>query len=199
MQPDEYKTIEREVRAETKVQGSRFIATARPVTTKEEAEEFVREIRRINFDATHNCYAYRIDTLVSRSSDDGEPSGTAGKPILAAIDRHGVVGVAVVVTRYFGGTKLGTGGLARAYGSAADAVLSSAKPHIVFLRRALSLTFPHAHIGTVMHILTRMEAKIEDTTYDEDVHLRIAARLSRLDELTRMLMEQTKGNVQIQR
>ena len=116
----------REARVEIRVVNSRFIATAAPVFTVDEAKDFVSRVRHEFADATHNVPAYIVGhgaSVVAHCSDDGEPAGTAGRPALAVLRGSGLGDVAVVVTRYFGGTKLGTGGLVRAYGDAVRAVL----------------------------------------------------------------------------
>lgn len=197
---DEYKTIREEVLAETKVQGSRFIATASPSTTKSDAEEFVARLRKQYHDATHNCFAYRCGTEGSlfRSGDDGEPAGTAGRPILAAVDKHCLTDVCVVVTRYFGGTKLGVGGLIRAYGGAAEQALSSANIVTKFVLESLEVSFPHAHVGNVMHVVSQSGARIVGTTYDEDAHLVLEIRKSKVDELRVLLIDHTSGKIRFQ-
>ncbi len=194
---DEFRTIKAEVRAETKVHGSRFIAAALPATTRLEAEQFLERERKELWDATHHCFAYRLGTdgTQFRFSDAGEPSGSAGKPILAAIDAYGVTDLIVVVTRYFGGTKLGVGGLARAYNGAALLVLERAEIITRYKAGMVEATFPHSHIGDVMHVVSRVGARIVDTTYDEDVHVLLEIRRSRIDELTTALVNQTRGNI----
>lgn len=194
---DEYRTIREEVFTETKMQGSRFIATASPSTTKSDAEEFVARLRKQYHDATHNCYAYRCGTggTQYRSSDDGEPAGTAGRPILAVVDKLCLTDVCVVVTRYFGGTKLGVGGLIRAYGGAAEQALSSANIVTKFVLESLEVSFPHAHVGNVMHVVSQSGARIVDTTYDEDVHLVLEIRQSKVDDLRGLLVNHTSGNI----
>ena len=149
---DEFRTLPNQARQEIKVQGSRFLCTALPTSTKEMAEEFVARIRKEFFNATHHCFAYRLGTAGDRFryNDDGEPAGTGGKPILAAIDKFGMTDVVVVVTRYFGGTKLGVGGLARAYGEAAEKTLGSIKPVTRYILSPLLTSFPHTHISNVM-------------------------------------------------
>ena len=116
-----YKTIYKEAEAEIIEKKSKFIATVRPVKTEEEAQSFIEEMRKKYWDATHNVFAYQIGerNQIQRFSDDGEPSGTAGLPVLDVLKGEDVKDVAIVVTRYFGGTLLGTGGLVRAYGKAA--------------------------------------------------------------------------------
>lgn len=196
---DEYKTIVGEVHAEIRVQGSRFIATALPVVTKEAAEQFIVRIRKSRHDATHNCYAYRLgfDAQQFRYNDDGEPNGTAGKPILTAIDKFTLTNTMVVVTRYFGGTKLGVGGLARAYGDAAEQALSSADVVTRYLSDHVRISFPHSRISNVMHVVSKIGARITDTVYDEEVHLEIDIRQSRTAELKAALVEQTSGNIRM--
>jgi uncharacterized YigZ family protein len=194
---DRFSTIRARVRAELKVRGSRFIGTALPVNGKEEAEAAVGEIRKEYHNATHNCYAYRLGAggEESRFHDDGEPSGSAGRPILGALDRAGVTNLVVVVTRYFGGTKLGVGGLARAYGGAASLVLERAERETRYLTSTLQLSVPHACVGEVMRAVSRFGARIGDTTYDEEVHLRLEIRTSKLEEVKAGLMECTAGNI----
>jgi uncharacterized YigZ family protein len=124
---DYYYTIQQRERSSMKVRGSEFIATAIPVTTKEQALKELESLRSEFWDATHNCFAYRIGKsgFEFRTSDDGEPSGSAGKPILFVLNKYEVSDVLLVVTRYYGGTKLGIGGLARAYSDATSAVLET--------------------------------------------------------------------------
>lgn len=128
MNPDSkdfYLTIQQRERASIKVRGSEFIATAIPVSSKEQAHKELETLRSEFWDATHNCFAYRIGKsgLEFRTSDDGEPSGSAGKPILFMLNKYNVSDIVLVVTRYYGGTNLGIGGLARAYSDAAGAAL----------------------------------------------------------------------------
>ena len=194
---DEFKTLQNQVRREIRVQGSRFICTLHPVRTKEEAEEFVRRIRKEFFNATHHCYAYRLGTAGDRFryNDDGEPGGTGGKPVLTALARIGLTDVVAVVTRYFGGTKLGVGGLARAYGEAAEKAISSAEPVTRYVLLPLRISFPHTHISNVMHVVSKLGAHIVDTVYDEEVHLQLEIRASRREELRTSLVNHTSGNI----
>lgn len=194
---DEFITLVRETRSELKVRGSRFIAIARPVDAKKEFESMLEELRKEYFDATHHCYAYRfgVDGGEFRQNDDGEPGGSAGKPILGAIDKFSLTDVAVVVIRYFGGTKLGVGGLVRAYSGAAEAALSAAPRVKQYAVGMLEATFPHAHVSNVMHVVNIVGARIVDTTYDDEVHLRLSIRQSRLEELRSSLIDRTSGNI----
>jgi len=198
---DQYTTIAAPARAELKVLGSRFIASAHPLSTREEVEQVLAAVRKELFDATHHCFAYRLgaDGADFRTVDGGEPSGSAGKPILAAIDRGGFTDILVVVTRYFGGTKLGVGGLARAYGEAAAGALDSATPKVCYATVRLRATFPHDMVGAVMHAVGRLGAKIEGTEYDGEVHLLVSVRASRADDLEMSLLEGTRGGIRVKR
>ena len=122
---DSYKEVSARELAEIKIKGSRFIGEVVPASSIEDAEAALGQIRKREYNATHHCWAYRLGVKgdLFRYSDDGEPSGTAGQPILRHIDGLGITNILVVVTRYYGGTKLGTGGLIRAYGEAARLVL----------------------------------------------------------------------------
>lgn len=194
---DEYRTIAGGAEVRLKVKDSKFIASASPSITKTQAEEFVAGLRKLHHDATHNCYAYRCgaDGSTYRFNDDGEPGGAAGKPILAAIDKFGLTDIVVVVTRYFGGTKLGVGGLRRAYSDAAEQALASASLITKYAVEELRVSFPHSHIGNVMHAASRCGAKIMDTQYDEEVHIVLEIRRSKSADLRSLLMNQTSGNL----
>lgn len=194
---DSFKTIVGDSRAQIRVQSSRFIASAHHAATKVESEKFIHSIKKEFFDATHNCYAYRLGALGDqfRFNDDGEPGGSAGKPILAAIDHEGLTDVVVVVTRYFGGTKLGVGRLVRAYGRAAEIALRKADQTTKFILETMVVTFPHAHIGNVMRAVSLHEAKIVDTSYDEEIHLMVEIRVSKTEKFKAALIDLTSGNV----
>lgn len=195
--PDEYVTIRARARAETNVRGSRFIAQAFPVRVKEEIDRALESVRREYHDATHHCFAYRLGTPPgkSRAVDAGEPSGTAGRPILAAIERKGVSDVLVVVTRYFGGTKLGVGNLIRAYGGAAERALVSTESLARLVVESVAISFGHAHINAVRHVIALKGAQVTETRYDDDVHMMLEIRLSRAAELKDSLRERTRGAV----
>ena len=196
---DEYITLLRETRSEMKVRGSRFVAVARPVSAKPEFESMLAELKKEYFDATHHCYAYRmgINGGQFRQNDDGEPGGSAGKPILGTIDKFSLTDVGIIVIRYFGGTKLGVGGLVRAYSGAAEAALTAGSLVTKYAVGMLEATFPHAHVSNVMHVVNAVGARIVDTTYDDEVHLRLSIRQSRLEELRSSLVNRTSGNIAI--
>jgi uncharacterized YigZ family protein len=194
---DEYTTLRVRSSGSLAVRGSRFLAEAFPVRVKDECDEVVRGVRKEYFDATHHCFAYRLspDGMQFRTNDDGEPAGSAGKPILAAIDGAELLGVIVVVTRYFGGTKLGVGGLARAYRQAADMALGGGERLTRYLCDLLPVSFPHACVGSVMRALGALGGRVASARYDLEVHMEIEIRRSRAEALRMALLEGTSGAV----
>ncbi|HEX2095462.1 MAG TPA: YigZ family protein, partial [Longimicrobiaceae bacterium] len=140
------------------MRGSAFIALAAPAETEEEARGRLEAVQRRTFDATHHCSAWRLLSGVFRASDAGEPSGSAGAPILAAIDGAGVTDCVVIVTRYFGGTRLGVGGLVRAYGEAAVLALQAAPRRVGIPAVRLRVRYPYEHTSAVMRALERAGA-----------------------------------------
>ncbi|MCK4597541.1 YigZ family protein [bacterium] len=180
--PGEYLTVKGRSNQEIKVKGSRFIASVTPVGSEEEAKKFIGRVSGEYFDATHNCYAYRVglgDAAISRYSDAGEPSGTAGRPILEAITGRDLTDVAVVVTRYFGGTKLGTGGLARAYKECAMAVLDGVGTARKFLTVDFMLSFAYPLTKEVQRILNKYHGHVLEEQYGQRVNMTVRVRKSR--------------------
>ncbi|MBN2526508.1 MAG: YigZ family protein [Deltaproteobacteria bacterium] len=155
-------TLKTPFTSQTEIKKSRFIAHAAPVQSKEAAMAFLAAVR--DDTATHNCWAYKIGNEY-RFSDDGEPGGTAGKPILAAIDGSGVDGVMVVVVRFFGGIKLGAGGLVRAYGNAAATCIGHAEKEEVIPMVALAFQIPFDCLGCIYPLLNRFDAQKLDEEY----------------------------------
>jgi len=194
---DTYYTINLRTQHEIKVRGSRFLAEVVPVEQRSEAEEALAAIRKEFHDATHHCYAYRIGSKgeLYRLHDDGEPGGTAGRPILAAIDHLSLTNVLVVVTRYFGGTKLGVGGLARAYGEAAASVLQAAGRKTCYRVAYCEVRFPHEYTSVVMRLVAHHQARIVETSYDDQVLMRIEIRTSMAERLRADLVESTRGQL----
>lgn len=165
---DTYKTIRARERTEIKVKGSRFIASVAPARIKDEAQSFVDSIRKEYFDATHNCYAYRFgsDGLQFRAADDGEPSGSAGKPILFILQKFAVSDIVLVVTRYFGGTKLGVGGLARAYSDSAESVLKQCELMDVFHTKQVKIFCIYEDISAIKRLLAVYAVRFEEDYHD---------------------------------
>ncbi len=200
MSNDYFLTIAGAAEAALKIKGSRFLGFAAPAADKEAAEAFVSDLRKRYFDATHHCYAWRLGSgsmEASRYADDGEPSGTAGKPIFQVIHGRDLTNLVVAVVRYFGGTKLGTGGLARAYADSASLVLDRCAISQVWLTRSLGITFAYDHLNTVMKLVERHGAVIEDSEYGEDVRMRLALRLGDLEPFRAAAIDMTHGQIRI--
>ncbi len=189
-----FMTISSRVRAELKVRNSRFIGTAIPVRSKDEATAELASLQKEFWDATHNCYAYRLapDGLSYRFSDDGEPSGSAGKPILFVLQQRGLVNTLVVVTRYFGGTKLGVGGLVRAYGEAATAVLDLCTVIEEFPSDIVRIFTTYEDMRAVRALVERYALKFEEEFHDA-VRYTMNIRSDRLTEFSAMLTETSQG------
>jgi uncharacterized YigZ family protein len=190
-------SIDGKSRREYSVKGSRFIADAFGVLGSEDIERFLDSVRLEFPDATHHCFAYRLghDGSEFRMNDDGEPAGSAGRPILTAIEKRHLTNVLVVVTRYYGGTKLGTGGLAKAYASAAGAALGAASVVERWIMQNLIVAFPHDQTGHVMRELERFSVKIVDVRYEEEVLMHLSVRMSVKDVLVSELKNRTRGNI----
>ena len=179
---------------------SRFIATVRPVETEEEAVAFINEMKKKYWDARHNCSAFVIGSRqeVTRCSDDGEPAQTAGRPMLDVLLREGITNVAVVVTRYFGGVLLGTGGLVRAYQSATQSGLAASK--IIEKRQGKKLIIhtDYNGLGKLQYLFGQQKTAILDTEYAADVVLTILVPVEQKDFLYKEITEQTNGTSQME-
>lgn len=162
MKPDNYKTIDKSTEAVFKDKGSKFIARTFHVESEEEVKEILGSIKKEYYDARHHCYAYLInpEDEHSRSNDDGEPAGTAGKPIINQILSKELINILVVVVRYFGGTKLGVSGLINAYKSVTNDALSKAEIINRFIYRHIELTFEYPMMNEVMRLVKEEEIEI---------------------------------------
>ena len=167
---------------------SKFLAFAIPVQTAEEALEWVAQYQKEYYDARHVCWAYRLgpEGTEYRSNDNGEPSGTAGKPILGQIISQNLSDILVVVVRYFGGGKLGTSGLIVAYRTAASQALTAATRTERLVEQRLSLTYSYDHMNHVMRMIKELQPRIIDQTYNDDgtVAMTISIRLSLVQRIT---------------
>lgn len=194
---DSYKTIAQAIRIQHKIKKCKFISSIKNVTSVEEAEEFIAEVAAEFSDATHNVYAFKVglaDQAVTRSSDDGEPSGSSGPPALQAITGKGLTNTAVVVTRYFGGVKHGVGGLIRAYGDSVRAAISEAG--IIKKTRYIKLAIKVSYnmMGSVINDLEGSQAQVENTEYTNDgVRIIAVMQPSRIDSFKNRIKEETKG------
>ncbi|MCB0281848.1 MAG: YigZ family protein [Calditrichaeota bacterium] len=191
LNPDDFLVPGKSFENEIKVKGSRFIATIIPVSSKEDAETKYSEICKKYFDATHNCFAWRVDDQLWRYSDDGEPSGTAGKPILSAIDGKQLKQVLCIVTRYFGGTKLGTGGLIRAYGDAAAQALEQVPLKIKTYLEKVTVEYDYSLENIIRRVLQEFEGKILESYYNESVKMILALPVSKKEAFKNYLNELT--------
>jgi uncharacterized YigZ family protein len=193
---DNYFTIAACVQAEIKIERSRFIGTALPVSSKTAAEEEYHLLQKKYYDATHNCFAYvagKDSETVFRFSDDGEPSGTAGKQIYETIQSRKLTDILIVVTRYYGGVKLGTGGLGRAYREAANAALDQAKVVECFLMRTCRLIFAHEQVSAVMKVMSDLNLKPIETRYGEQVELTLVIRMGLFEQFRSTVIDRTHG------
>ena len=192
---EQYKTVLEGGTAEIIEKKSRFIATVRPVRNEEEALAFLEEMRKQYWDARHNCYAYSVgrNREYTRCSDDGEPSGTAGRPMLDVILGEDIYNIAVVVTRYFGGVLLGTGGLVRAYSKAVQEGLSESL--LIEKKKGISLkiTTDYTGIGKIQYIAGERQIPILDSEYTDKVVLKLLVPNSETDAVQKAITEGTNG------
>jgi uncharacterized YigZ family protein len=195
---DEYLTIKDLTRSKLKIKGSIFIATALSVSSEKEAQDWIKKISKEFFDATHHCFAYKIkidQNEVVKYGDAGEPKGTAGGPILSAIESEKLTNVLVVVTRYFGGTKLGTGGLSRAYRQSAQEVLEECQKVKKFITSILSFQFPINQTSRVKQILSRFDCRVLEESFEENVTMKAEVRKGNLENVEKTLLESTNGQI----
>lgn len=181
-----FKTILNDSEAEIVEKKSRFIANIFYVETQEEAEEKIKEIKKKYFDARHNCFAYSIvtkDNIVERFSDDGEPSGTAGAPMLNILSSQNLRNVVVIVTRYFGGILLGTGGLVRAYTGAVQEALKNVKIIEKYLGLEVNIEVNYPNFEKLKYYLKQNEIKILSSEYLENIKVLVEISEEKLDTL----------------
>ncbi len=182
-----------------RIKGSRFVADLSPAQSTQEAQAFVDRIRAEFPDANHHCFAWSLarDGSETRSNDDGEPSGSAGRPILAQIEGHGVSGVVCVVTRYFGGTKLGVGGLMRAYGGAAGQALDRAPLVTKPVTARWRLDYPYECSGALEGVLHGRGVALQEAQYGERVQGVVILPVAEGAEFVREVQESCGGRVDL--
>lgn len=190
----EFTSVSKEFRHEYIVDKSRFITTISPCTTEEEAQAFIGRINKEFWDATHNCTAYALGPKQEqqRSSDNGEPSGTAGKPMLEVLKKTGITNVAVVVTRYFGGIKLGAGGLIRAYSHSVAETLRLAPKELHSTRTQLQVTIDYALYGAVERFLQDKKLHYE-ANFGEHVTVTILVPPTDVEGIQKELQDMSHG------
>ena len=194
--PHSYITIANEFRTEYIIEKSRFIATIAPVSTEEEAQAFIQRISKEFWDATHNCTAYAIGPRQEqqRSSDNGEPSGTAGKPMLEVLKKAAITNVAVVVTRYFGGIKLGAGGLIRAYSHSVTKAVQEGPKLLIVPRQIVSLTIDYSYFGSVERQLQTLGLPYQPS-FTDTISLEIYVEPNFVSDLETTITNLTGGNL----
>lgn len=195
----QYKTIYKAGSAAIIEKKSRFIAHILPVETEEEALSLIEQCKKKFWDATHNCSAYIIGTEnpIMRCSDDGEPSQTAGKPMLDMLAGHEVCNVVAIVTRYFGGTLLGTGGLVRAYGRSVKEGLEASVIVEKKLAWELEINVDYTDIGKIQYIIAQAGLTALDTQYTDAVKVLLPVPVEQVNRLKKEMIEGTSGRVQI--
>lgn len=201
MESDLYTTIKTASQGVYKEKGSRFIAFAYPVSDQEEIKCIIERTRKEHYDAKHHCYAYMIghERITWRINDDGEPSGTAGKPILGQINSFGLTNILIVVSRYFGGTLLGVSGLLNAYRSAASSAILNAEIIECTIQDYYEISYPYILMNEVMKILKEENIGQSDQSFDLECHIKlnfrassskkILSRLSRIEGLKYKFIE----------
>ncbi|WP_250277968.1 YigZ family protein [[Clostridium] colinum] len=196
-----FKTINERGNAEIIEKKSRFIANVLPISTEEEAINFISSIKKQYYDARHNCFAYIIggDIPIMRFSDDGEPSGTAGKPILDVLLGEKIENAVVVITRYFGGTLLGTGGLVRAYGKATKEGILAAKIVEMDSYSQIFISVDYSLIGKIQYEIANKGHILIDTEYTDNVKFSVYVKSDVADDFIKNIINLTNNNVNIEK
>ncbi|MEJ8787794.1 MULTISPECIES: YigZ family protein [Dorea] len=197
---EEYKAVYEGGEGELIEKKSRFIATVIPAESEEEALAFIEAMKKKYWNATHNCSAYVIGEKgqLKRCSDDGEPSGTAGRPMLEVLEGEGIRNVAVVVTRYFGGTLLGTGGLVRAYSASVKAGLASSVIITKIPGVKLKIETDYTGLGKIQYLLGEMGIRTLDSQYTDHVELDVLVPETMLERMKAELIEGTNGQAKLE-
>ena len=187
---DQYRTITHQMgEGFYSEKRSKFLAFAHHVTTENEVKELLQAYKKKYYDARHCCYAYMLgaERVNFRANDDGEPSSTAGKPILGQINAHELTDILIVVVRYFGGTKLGTSGLIVAYRTAAAAAIENAQIETRYVEDIIDYSFAYPLLNEVMRVVKELEPRIVSQTFDNTCHISLAIRKSQAAELRQRL------------
>ena len=199
MHRDEWNTLSKTSHISIEEKKSVFIADAAPISSAGEAEAFLSSVKRKTPDARHHVYAWRIggDEILQRYSDDGEPAGTAGIPVLDVLRRNSIDDAILVVTRYFGGILLGTGGLARAYGRAASLALSEAEPAICRTCELYHVVINYSHLERLRFLLKKADYWVDEPLFGENPTLPVCCRMGKKDDLLRICLDATAGQAVI--
>lgn len=194
-----YKTLHEYGDDEIIIDKSTFIGYAKPIKTEEEAVEFINDIKKKHKDATHNVWAYTVgqNMNIQRYSDDGEPQGTAGIPTLEVIKKEDLRDVVVVVTRYFGGIKLGAGGLVRAYTKGAKIGIEAGKIIEKVMYQEVKVKIDYTQLGRVQNEIMNMGYFIKDTVYEDNVEIIVYSRIKELEAFTSKMIDITSATAEI--
>ena len=194
-----YKTLHKFGVDEYIVEKSTFIGYAKPIKTEEEAIEFINEIKKKHKDATHNVWAYTVgeNMNIQRYSDDGEPQGTAGIPTLEVIKKEDLRDVVVVVTRYFGGIKLGAGGLVRAYTKGAKVGIEAGIVIEKVKYTEVKIKIEYTQLGRIQNEIMNLGFKVKDTIYSEDVEIIVYSKIEDVQSLTDRMIDITSGTADV--
>lgn len=196
MERKQYATVKCRAEAEFVERKSRFIGYITPVKTEQEAVDFFAEIKSMHKTATHNVPAFiLLDGITKRCSDDGEPQGTAGKPILDVLEKEGIVGAAIVVTRYFGGTLLGTGGLVRAYTQGAKEAIHAAGLCMMTLCSLVEIQFDYAFYGKLQYILPKYDVIMKGEDFGALVSLKLLFAKEQVERFQNEIREMSADTV----
>jgi uncharacterized YigZ family protein len=194
MESDSYYTIKSVSEGIYKEKGSRFLACAFPISDIEEVRPIIEKIRKERHEARHHCFAYMIgkERTIWRANDDGEPSGTAGRPILGQINSSGLTNILIVVSRYFGGTLLGVSGLINAYRSAAASAIENAEIEECAVKKQFEITFPYSSMNDVMKIIKDEDLTQSDQVIDLECRITVSFSLSS-EQGIRERLDRVKG------
>lgn len=194
-----YKIIVEGGEKEIEIKKSRFIGQAYPIESASDAEEIIKTVEKKYWDARHNCYAYILGegSEVQRFSDNGEPSGTAGKPILEVLQGAGLTNTLIIVTRYFGGTLLGTGGLVRAYTQASQAAIAASKSAVMTYGQKITFNIGYDMVDKIQHAFTQMGIALENPVYGADVSYDIVVSAGNIDMVIDKIIQITSARAVI--
>lgn len=185
---------------ELEIKRSKFLTFAAPAVNRQEADDFIRALRMQHPQANHVCWAYIAgapDTTIRSMSDDGEPSGTAGMPMLKVLEYSGYGDIVVAIVRYFGGTKLGTGGLQRAYSDAVSLVLTDLPIKLKVARTSLQITYDYSYEGSISRLISRYDVEGVESNYAQQITLSFALASSELNTFKTEITNITAGNVEM--
>lgn len=199
MTPLQYKTVLKYASVEFEEKKSKFIASIKPVSSEKKAIEFINTLKSKHWDATHNVFAYCIggDNIIQRFSDDGEPSGTAGLPMLNVIKKMRLQNLVIVVTRYFGGTLLGAGGLVRAYAKSASLAIEESGIAVRKMCREVNIIFDYPVFDKMKNYAANSDYSIKDVKYTQNIEMTIMVPVSEIDNFIEYINEITNGDILI--